>query len=63
MDMISPEMDSMAPKIPENMRHTSCIMNIIIIPKCMTSFGGHLRILSIKKVPKVARVATKLESF
>ena len=31
--------------------------------KFITSFGGNLGILPIKKMPKVARVETKLESL
>ena len=50
MDRISSEMDSLAPKTPDNICHTLCFMKKINIAKLITSFGGHLGFLPIKKV-------------
>ena len=56
-------MDSVTPKTPDNMYHTPCLTKKMKIAKCRLLSGGHLAILPIKKLPKVARVATKLESI
>ena len=43
-------MDSLIPKTPDNICHTLCFMKKINNAKLITSFGGHLGFLPIKKV-------------
>ena len=50
MDKISSEMDSLTPKTPDYICHTLCFMKKINVAKFITSFGGHLGFLPIKKV-------------
>ena len=63
MDRISPEMDSLTSKTPDNICHTLWFINKINIAKFTTSFDGHFGFLPIKKDAQGCQMATKLESF